>query len=146
MVKSELLLWAQDTLTCPVQDFDIPFEIKDDPNLRISLPENIILEGSKGIALAPVLIDEKGNLIKYCVDIIRIQDSSKNNSLIYKDYNMKLDTISETVGEVPIEKYPYYVRFIVKEIYKNIKLINFSSNKPASAKRMYHFSVIFKIE
>jgi hypothetical protein len=145
MAQSELLVWAQDTLTCAVQVYDIPFDIKDDPNIRISFPENSFPNGAEGVALAPVLVDEKGILIKYCVNVIRIQDSLKNNSLLYTDYNMRLDTISGTAAEIPIEKYPYYIRFIVKEIYKNIRLIKFTTNKPASTKRKYQFSVIFKI-
>jgi hypothetical protein len=146
MAKSGLLLWAQDTLTCQVPEIDFPFEIKDDPNLRISFPENSLPKGAKGVALAPVVVDEKGTLIKYCVNRIRILDSSETNSLVYSDLNMKVDTVSMIPAEIPIEKYPYYVRFIIERIYKNVKLINFVSNKPPSSKKRYQFSVIFHIE
>jgi hypothetical protein len=146
IAKSALPLLAQDTLDCPVQNFDIPFEIKDDPNIRISFPENFFSKGVKGIAFAPVLVDGKGTLIKYCVNAIRIQDSTKKNSLVYTDYNMKLENINGISAEMPIEKYPYYIRFIVEEIYKKIKMIKFFSDKPVSAKKQYQFSVIFKME
>lgn len=146
LIYSGQLLLAQDTLDCPIQENAIPFEIHNDPNISISFPDNYFPKGVKGIAMAPVLVDEKGNLIKYCVNTIRIQDSTKTNSLLYADRNMTLESISGTSAEMPIDNYPYFVRFIVEEIYEKIKKTKFLSNKTVVQKKKYRFSVIFKIK
>lgn len=141
----KLDIYAQDTIICPIDKFDIPFDRLNDSILTIKIPKTYFNLQSRGRAIASVLVNDSGTIMNAVIRNVRLQDSSGANALLYFNNNQDIKDFSVINRQTVIEKYPDYIRDIITLIYNRINEISFKPQNTIVRENFYSFSILFRV-
>ncbi|QOJ28868.1 MAG: hypothetical protein HRU80_08220 [Ignavibacteriales bacterium] len=144
-VIRSLLIFPQDSIIYLNDESRYPFDNLSYSDIEIEFPQNSLPKNSRGIAIAPVWVDETGNIVKYFVKQIRLKDSTGENALMYFDKSNEISKISLNENRFAVENYPLYIQLVITGVYRRIETLKFKSVISSENKIIYEFAIIFRI-
>lgn len=145
LVIKSLSIFPQDTIIYLNDESRYPFDKLAPSDIEIEFPRNSLPKDSRGIAIAPIWVDEAGNIVKYFVKLIRLKDSTGENALMYFDKSNEITKISLKENSFAVDNYPRYIQSVIREVYRRIETLRFKSVKSSENKVIYEFAIIFRI-